>query len=147
MIPHVLKRKQIMWLPPSPAKQFGLVHSQASFWATWRGRKVPILRSPLTALRLHITQICINFYGVCPGAWPKKTHEYEVASVHSFTCWFPDYSTDIMKLWWSTIVLIWQRKMTHNIPKFDTREVVQGYWNPRLQVAVATKFIAVALTT
>jgi len=72
MIPRVLKRKQIMWLPPSRAKQFGLVHSQASFWATWRGRKVPILRSPLTALRLHIRQISINFYGVCPGAWPKK---------------------------------------------------------------------------
>jgi hypothetical protein len=52
----------------------------------------------------------------------KKTHEYKVASAHSFTCWFPDYSTDTMTLWWSTIDTAAQNDF-HNIPKSDTTYV------------------------
>ena len=74
----------------------------------------------------------------------KRTNMKSRLSIRSHA----DFRIIRRTLWsYDEVLLIWQRKMTHNIPKFDTREVVQGYWNPGLQVAVATKFIAVALTT
>jgi hypothetical protein len=146
---HVLKRKQIMWLPPSWSKQFGLVQGPASFWATWRSRKVHILLSPLMTSRLHITQISSNFYDVCAGAWPKKrTNIKSRLPIRSHA----DFRIIRRTRWtYDEVILIWQPKLTHITSQSLTqlmciqRKVVQGYWNPGLQVAVAIKFSTVAL--
>jgi hypothetical protein len=69
------------------------VLSQASFWSGRLDREFPRPHSPLKALHLQITLICINFGQVHEK---KRVNVKSRLSIRSHVG-FPHYSTDMMK--------------------------------------------------